>query len=98
MYDRRFWVYILSNRKNGTLYIGMTNDLSRRTWEHQTDLGARFVAKHGLNKLVYAEEHATALEAIAQEKRMKRWRRAWKIDLIEKNNPAWADLSETLNA
>jgi putative endonuclease len=93
----RYWVYILTNRRHGALYVGVTNTLARRMAEHREGRGSQFAAKHGLVRLVYAEACPTALEAIAHEKRMKRWRRAWKLDLIESVNPGWDDLSGTIH-
>ncbi|MDQ2084298.1 GIY-YIG nuclease family protein [Xanthobacteraceae bacterium Astr-EGSB] len=90
----RYFVYILSNRRAGAFYIGVTNDLARRVGEHKAKLVPGFTQTHGIDKRVYAEEHASILEARAQERRLKRWRRAWKIALVEKLNPDWRDMSE----
>lgn len=89
------WVYILSSQKNGTLYVGVTNTLSRRVAEHREGRGSAFAARHGALRLVYAEHHSNPEEAIAHEKRIKHWRRAWKIALIERSNPDWNDLYPT---
>jgi putative endonuclease len=89
----RYYVYILADRRAGALYIGVTNDLSRRVGEHKAKLVPGFTQAYGIDRLVYAEEHASILEARAQERRIKRWRRAWKIALIEKLNPDWRDMS-----
>jgi putative endonuclease len=86
-------VYILANRRNGTLYIGVTSDLGRRISEHKADVIEGFTKRYGLHTLVYAEFHTTMAEAISREKRVKNWRRAWKITLIEQFNPDWRDLS-----
>ena len=86
-------IYILANRRNGTLYIGVTSDLNRRVWEHMTDVVDRFTSRYGVHILVYAEFHATMEQAILREKRLKKWRRAWKLKLIEDANPTWRDLS-----
>ena len=86
------WVYIMSNRKDGVLYIGVTSDLSRRIVQHREGKGSAFCRRYGLKRLVYAEEHDSIEEAIAREKAMKAWKRAWKIELIEGVNPAWDDL------
>jgi len=91
-----YFVYIMTNRKDGTLYIGMTNDLARRCYEHREKLVAGFTQKYNLHRLVYYETYSTALEAIQREKNMKEWNRAWKIDLIENINPDWCDLYEDL--
>ena len=88
-----YWVYILTNKKNGTLYIGVTNDLVRRLDEHKQGLGSEFVQKYQLFKLVACEAFASSEEAIAREKQLKNWKRQWKIYLIEEVNPNWDDLS-----
>ena len=89
----RFFLYILASGRNGTLYVGVTNDLARRMTEHKGKLVPGFTRKYGVDKLVYVEEYGSILEARAREHSMKRWRRAWKIALIEKDNPTWRDLS-----
>lgn len=86
------WVYIMSNRKDGVLYIGVTSDLSRRIVQHREGKGSVFCRRYGLKRLVYAQEHDSIEEAIAREKAMKAWKRAWKIELIEGENPEWDDL------
>ncbi|MEO9526555.1 GIY-YIG nuclease family protein [Roseibium sp.] len=86
-------VYILASRRNGTLYLGVTTDLPRRMFEHQNGLTGGFSSTHGTTRLVYAEEHARIDEAIAREKQLKKWQRAWKLDLIEASNPDWLDLT-----
>ncbi|HCJ20976.1 MAG TPA: excinuclease ABC subunit C [Erythrobacter sp.] len=90
------WVYIMSNRKDGVLYIGVTSDLSRRIVQHREGKGSAFCRRYGLTRLVYAEEHDSIGDAIAREKAMKAWKRAWKIELIEGVNPAWDDLFDVL--
>ena len=85
------WVYIMSNRKDGVLYIGVTGDLSRRIVQHREGKGSAFCRRYGLTRLVYAEEHDSIDDAIAREKAMKAWKRAWKIELIEGANPGWDD-------
>ena len=92
----RFFVYILASQRNGTLYIGVTNDLTRRMTEHKGKLIPGFTRKYGVDKLVYFEEYASILEARARERSLKRWNRAWKLDLIEKSNPQWRDLTDEL--
>ncbi|WP_306093592.1 GIY-YIG nuclease family protein [Qipengyuania flava] len=82
----------MSNRKDGVLYIGVTADLSRRIVQHREGKGSAFCRRYGLTRLVYAEEHDSIGDAIAREKAMKAWKRAWKIELIEGLNPAWDDL------
>ena len=91
------WVYILASQRNGTLYIGVTNDLPRRVWEHKQGQVEGFTKDYGVTILVYAERLATIEAAIAREKAMKKWRRLWKLDLIERGNPGWLDLYETIN-
>jgi putative endonuclease len=87
---------MLANQRNGTLYLGVTSDLARRIYEHRNGLVPGFTSTHGVKCLVWCEQYPTALEAIAAEKRIKRWRRAWKLKLIEAINPQWRDLYETL--
>jgi putative endonuclease len=87
-----YYVYIMTNRVYGTLYIGVTNDIARRAWEHREGLVAGFTRKYGLKLLIYFEEFDSISEAIRREKRLKQWNRAWKIALIEKQNPNWEDL------
>jgi putative endonuclease len=89
-----YWTYILCNKPHGTLYVGITNDLVRRGYEHREGVVEGFTKRYAIKRLVYFEEHATALDAIAREKTLKRWPRAWKIALIERTNPNWDDLYE----
>jgi len=91
------YVYILASRKHGTLYIGVTNNVARRVWEHRQGLGSRFVAKYGVTRLVYIEAHGEITRAIQREKTMKEWPRAWKVRLIERGNPEWEDLYGRIN-
>jgi putative endonuclease len=86
------YVYIATN-KSRTLYIGVTNDLERRMWEHRQKLGSKFAAKYNINRLAYYEAFDDIREAIAREKQLKRWRREKKVWLIERENPDWKDLS-----
>ena len=87
------WVYIMVNRKNGTIYVGSTRDLAARNLEHKTKANPRsFTAKHDCKTLVYYEAHDTLMDAVARENAIKRWKRTWKIELIEKDNPDWFDL------
>ena len=88
------FVYILARRRNGTLYIGVTSNLPRRMYEHQNGLIKGFTWHYGVSKLVYYEEYGTIVEAIAREKAMKKWYRAWKLKTIEAFNPEWHDLTE----
>ncbi len=94
--DNRFFVYILTNCKRGVLYVGVTNDLVRRLSEHKGKVVPGFTSKYGLTMLVYYEEHSSIIEARDRERVLKRWRRAWKFDLIEKLNPDWRDLTDEL--
>lgn len=91
--QHQYYVYILSNKKNGTLYIGITNDLERRIFEHKTKLIGGFSQKYDLNILVYFEQFQNVNDAIKREKQLKNWNRQWKIDLIEKKNMNWIDLA-----
>ncbi|MEE8188680.1 MAG: GIY-YIG nuclease family protein [Kiloniellales bacterium] len=91
-----YYVYILASRKNGTLYAGMTNDLVRRAYEHRQRLADGFTKKYNVKKLVYFEAHEDVRQAAQRERNLKRWRRAWKIDLIERENPDWDDLYDTI--
>jgi putative endonuclease len=94
--DNRYFVYILTNCKRGVLYVGVTNDLVRRLSEHKGKVVPGFTSKYGLIMLVYYEEYSSILEARDRERVLKRWRRAWKFDLIEKLNPNWRDLTDNL--
>ena len=89
---RSYFVYILASQRNGTLYVGVTNDLPRRLWGHKHGAGEGFTKAYSVRLLVYYEEFADIGVAIAREKRLKRWHRAWKLELIEKANPTWKDL------
>ncbi len=91
-----YWVYILASGRGGTLYVGVTNDLVRRTYQHREGLVAGFTKKYGVKSLVYFEQHDTALAAIQREKNIKHWSREWKIDLIVSMNPAWRDLYDEI--
>ena len=92
-YGRRtFYVYILASQKNGTLYIGVTNNLWRRVEEHAFEVQEGFTQKYHVHKLVYFEEYVDIRQAIQREKRMKKWKREWKIKLVEETNPGWRDL------
>ncbi len=91
-----FWVYILASKRNGTLYLGHTDDLYRRVIEHKAHAIPGFTSKYGVTRLVWFEEHASREEAFTRERRMKVWRRAWKIELIERFNPGWRDLFEDM--
>ena len=90
---RVYYVYILSNKRNGTLYIGITNDLERRVYEHKTGLNEGFTKKYGIKSLMYFEEYANSYDAIEREKQLKAGSRKKKVELIEKDNPLWKDLA-----
>ena len=90
------WVYIVTNRPNGTLYVGVTEDLARRAWEHRPGLVQGFTKKYGLKRLVFAEYYDDMRSARQRELNMKHWRRAWKVRLILDQNPEWDDLYERL--
>ncbi|MEW6051323.1 MAG: GIY-YIG nuclease family protein [Candidatus Zixiibacteriota bacterium] len=91
-----YYVYILASKRNGTLYIGMTNDLARRVFEHKNKLTPGFTAHYGVHTLVYFESFGSPQDAIAREKQLKWWKREWKIALIERFNPSWRDLYEEM--
>lgn len=94
--NKRFFVFVLSNRRRGVLYVGVTSDLTRRLPEHKAKLVPGFTKTYGIVMLVYYEEYSSILEARAREATLKRWRRAWKMELIDKFNPDWRDLAEEL--
>ena len=94
---RTCYVYIMASQKNGTTYIGVTNDLYRRIHEHREKLYAGFSKQHQTTRLVHYEQYADVRDAIRREKQLKKWNRAWKIDLIEQANPEWRDLWFDLN-
>ncbi|MDE0175116.1 MAG: GIY-YIG nuclease family protein [Defluviicoccus sp.] len=95
---RTYWVYILASGRNGTLYVGVTNDLARRVAQHRAGTGASFTRKYGVTRLVHVQPFEDIAYAIAQEKRLKNWRREWKLALIERDNPEWRDLYEDITA
>jgi putative endonuclease len=90
------YVYLLASRRNGTLYIGVTSNLLQRVAQHRDGTFGGFTTDHGVKMLVWCEQHATMEQAIVREKQIKKWRRAWKLDLIEKVNPDWRDLAVDL--
>lgn len=96
VHEHLYFVYIVASRRNGTLYVGITNDVLRRTWEHKSDLIEGFTRKYGVHILVWYETHNDINEAIIREKKLKHWKRAWKIELIEKQNSGWNDLYDRL--
>lgn len=91
-----YYVYILANRRNGALYVGVTNDLIRRVYEHREGLADGFSKRHGIKQLMWFDCTGDVLAAIAREKQLKNWKRAWKIELIERGNPHWRDLYESI--
>ena len=93
---RHYYVYILASDRNGTLYVGVTNDLARRVYEHRNDLIEGFTKRYGVHRLVWFEVHGDINEAIIREKRIKKWNRSWKLRVIEEMNPDWIDLTEQL--
>ena len=95
-FDRYYYVYILASKRNGTLYIGVTNDLIRRVYEHKHDILPGFTKKYGVHTLVYFEQAESIDAAINREKQLKWWRRKWKLALIEEANPEWRDLWEDI--
>ena len=96
--EKRFFVYILTNKKYGTLYVGVTSGLIQRTWQHRNHAFEGFTDTYNLDKLVYYEIHETAGPAIRREKRLKSWRRQWKLELVDNFNPEWNDLYESIAA
>jgi len=93
---KNFYVYILCSKRNGTLYTGVTSDLIKRVYEHKNDLVEGFTKKYNIHRLVWYEIHESAESAITREKKIKKWKRAWKLKLIEQNNPDWVDLYENI--
>ena len=93
---KQFYVYILASKRNGTLYTGVTSNLIQRVWQHKHDVIQGFTRKYNVKTLVYYEIHENAESALTKEKKIKRWRRAWKLDLIEDSNPEWRDLYEDI--
>jgi len=90
----KYYVYILASKRNGTIYIGMTNDLQRRVYEHKTGIVKGFTQKYDVSMLVYFEEFQQVEQAIERENNMKKWKRNWKLKLIEEDNPNWNDLTK----
>jgi putative endonuclease len=93
---KTYYVYIMASKKNGTLYIGVTNNLLRRVWQHKNDIHDGFTKKYAVHRLVWYEGTPDIEEAVRREKQMKKWRRQWKIHLIEEKNPNWDDLYDEL--
>jgi len=93
---KKAYVYILASERNGTLYVGVTSNIIKRVYEHKNDLVDGFTRKYQVHHLVYFEEHDDIQQAISREKRVKKWKRRWKLELIESTNPNWRDLFEEL--
>jgi len=94
--NKQFYVYILASKRNGTLYTGITSDLVQRVWQHKNNIIEGFSQKYNVKILVFYEVHDNSESAIVREKQIKKWRRAWKLQLIEKMNPQWRDLYEEI--
>ena len=94
--ERQPVVYILASKKNGTLYIGVTSDLAKRIWEHKHNLVKGFTNRYNIHNLVWYKVHESMMSAIEREKRLKEWKRIWKLELIESLNPEWLDLYDTI--
>ena len=94
--SKTYYVYILASKRNGTLYIGVTNDLARRAWEHHEALVPGFTKTYGVKTLVYYEVFGDITQAICREKRLKKYKREWKLNLIQQSNVEWRDLADTL--
>ena len=94
--SKQYYVYILASKRNGTLYVGITNGLIKRIWQHKNDLVEGFTKKYQVHTLVYFEQTSDVLSAIAREKQLKKWKRQWKLALIEKQNSEWKDLYNNL--
>jgi len=92
--NRQPAVYILASKRNGTLYVGVTSDLIKRVWEHKNNVVKGFTERYSVHQLVWYELHETMESAIRKEKMLKNWKRAWKLELIERSNPNWQDLYE----
>ena len=93
---KQFYVYILASKSNGTLYTGVTSDLIKRVWQHKHHMVEGFTKKYRVKKLVYYEVHDNTESAITREKQIKKWRRKWKLRLIEEKNPQWTDLYDEI--
>jgi putative endonuclease len=93
---KEYYVYIMASKRNGTLYTGVTSDLANRVWQHKSSEMQGFTSKYKINQLVYYEIHGDIMEAIKREKNIQAWKRDWKLQLIEKNNPNWDDLYNSI--
>jgi putative endonuclease len=96
--DKTFYVYMLASARYGTLYLGVTSNLMKRIWEHREGAVAGFTKEHRVKLLVWFETHTDAISAITREKQIKKWNRAWKIELVQQENPYWRDLYEGFTA
>ena len=94
--QKQFYVYMLASQQNGTLYTGMTSDLVKRVWQHRNGVVEGFTKRYGVKRLVFYEIHQSAESAITREKQIKKWRRKWKLRIIEKDNPYWEDLYDKI--
>jgi putative endonuclease len=94
--NMEYYIYILANKRNGTLYVGVTSNLIKRIYEHKNDLVEGFTKQYGIHQLVYFEQTGSIDSAIVREKQIKKWRRQWKLELIEQKNPHWKDLYNDL--
>ncbi len=94
---KSYYVYIMASKRNGTLYTGVTNDIARRVYEHKDDINESFTKRYKVHTLVYLEEHDSIEDAIWREKCIKKWKRKWKLKLIEEDNPNWIDLYNELS-
>jgi len=94
--ERHYCVYILASATYGTLYVGVTNDLVRRIWEHRNDVVEGFTSEYGVHRLVWYEVHESPYDAITREKQIKKWNRDWKVNLIQRTNPDWKDLYSSI--
>jgi putative endonuclease len=92
-----FFVYMLTNKRNGTLYAGMTDDLAKRVWQHRNNIIKGFTQRYSLKMLVWYEAHESRESAFLRERQIKKWNRAWKLELIEKRNPSWRDLGDEIS-
>ncbi|MCK4788829.1 MAG: GIY-YIG nuclease family protein [Desulfobacteraceae bacterium] len=90
--EKQFYVYMLASKRNGTLYLGVTSDIVKRVWQHKNGLAEGFTRKYGIKYLVYYEIHEDAENAIKRERQLKKWRRPWKLELLEEKNSEWRDL------
>jgi putative endonuclease len=95
--QKPFWAYIVANRKNGAIYAGHTDNLPVRIWQHRNKTFKGFASRYGCNQLVWCEAFDTREEAFLRERQIKDWRRSWKVQLIERTNPDWLDLADTIN-